>query len=351
MASLGHIAVGLAAARVQHGDARRLGWAEMAGWSALSMLPDADVIGFPLGVRYADPWGHRGATHSVAFAVAVAAMVGLAARGLKRRSADDRAAAGRAEPWLRMWLIATVVLVSHGLLDTLTDGGLGIALLWPFDLTRYFAPWQPIPVSPIGLAFFSPYGFFVAMTELALFAPLLVYGLRARRMSTIGLCAWAGAVWLIGSRDPVRQSVLGRVLREHTEYAAGFSEAAFAAVRIGQSETEVRRQLGAPFGEYWEYISAEDAGDRGAEIVCPFVYLEADTVVVLPRDLGPATRLCERAGVKAGTLRAEVERLLGSPRQVCATYTRGTPRRYHRARVICFSGGKVDAVLSGWQPG
>jgi hypothetical protein len=61
------------------------------------------------------------------------------------------------------------------------DGGLGCALLWPFDLTRYFAPWRPIPVSPIGLSFLSPYGLMVALTELVFFAPLFVYALRRRR--------------------------------------------------------------------------------------------------------------------------------------------------------------------------
>jgi inner membrane protein len=136
MASLGHIAVGMAAARVQRGDAQRR-WPAMAWWSALSLLPDADVIGFPLGVHYGDPWGHRGATHSLIFAAAVAGALGAAARAL------------RLSP-LRTWTAATVVLASHGLLDTFTDGGLGCALLWPFDLTRYFAPWRPIPVAPIG---------------------------------------------------------------------------------------------------------------------------------------------------------------------------------------------------------
>ena len=32
-----------------------------------------------------------------------------------------------------MALFATAVVASHGLLDTLTDGGRGVALLWPFD--------------------------------------------------------------------------------------------------------------------------------------------------------------------------------------------------------------------------
>ena len=53
-------------------------------WSALSLLPDVDVIGFKLGVKYADPWGHRGATHSLVFALAVAAVVALIAKAARR---------------------------------------------------------------------------------------------------------------------------------------------------------------------------------------------------------------------------------------------------------------------------
>jgi hypothetical protein len=45
MASLGHVAVGLAAART-YGEGRRPQWRSAVAWSVLSMLPDADVIGF-----------------------------------------------------------------------------------------------------------------------------------------------------------------------------------------------------------------------------------------------------------------------------------------------------------------
>ena len=51
----------------------------MAAWSALSLLPDADVIGFSLGVEYGDPWGHRGATHSFAFSLIAGLTTGLIA--------------------------------------------------------------------------------------------------------------------------------------------------------------------------------------------------------------------------------------------------------------------------------
>src|SRR4030095_13820825 len=120
---------------------------------------------FPLGVRYADEWGHRGATHSLAFSLALGAVIGLAAPRFGR-------------PARRAGVSASLVLASHALLDTLTNGGLGCALFWPFDLTRYFAPWNPIPVSPIGLAFFSPYGMYAASVELLYFAPLIWFALR-----------------------------------------------------------------------------------------------------------------------------------------------------------------------------
>ena len=170
MASVGHIAVGLAAGRV-HQPGRELRWASAVAWSALALLPDVDVIGFALGVDYADPWGHRGATHSLAFSCAFGLLIGLAARtfGL---------------PALRTTLIVSVVLASHAILDTMTDGGLGCALFWPFDATRYFAPWRPIPVSPIGFDLLSPFAAIIALTELLLFAPLWVYALRPRIVTT-----------------------------------------------------------------------------------------------------------------------------------------------------------------------
>src|SRR6185503_20277412 len=132
---------------------RRAPLASLLLWSALSFLPDADVIGFSLGVNYGDEWGHRGATHSLVFALAVGAAIAALAPLFRR-------------PALRTGVTAILVLASHPLLDTLTNGGLGCALFWPFDHTRYFAPWTPIPVSPIGLGYVSVYGLLVALFEL-----------------------------------------------------------------------------------------------------------------------------------------------------------------------------------------
>ena len=65
---------------------------------------------------------------------------------------------------------------SHGLLDTCTDGGAGVALLAPFDWTRYTAPFRPIAVSPLGVQrFFSARGLAVLESELVwVWTPVLL---------------------------------------------------------------------------------------------------------------------------------------------------------------------------------
>ncbi|MCP4156486.1 MAG: metal-dependent hydrolase, partial [bacterium] len=107
----------------------------------LPMLPDADVIGFKFGVSYGDFLGHRGFFHSLFFAIIAALLVGiLFSRGKKLYSKE----------WNTYVLYFFLLTGTHGVLDAFTNGGLGIALLAPFDNARYFFPWQPIAVSPIG---------------------------------------------------------------------------------------------------------------------------------------------------------------------------------------------------------
>jgi inner membrane protein len=170
-------------------------------WSVLSLVPDADVVGFALGVRYGDQWGHRGATHSLLFSVVLGVAIGVVSVRSKLSH-------------VRVALVATAVLVSHALLDTMTDGGLGCALLWPFDLTRYFAPWRPIPVAPIGLRFLSPSGVIISLGEVVLFAPALVFALRSKRLSIayagVLLAVWLAALtawWTPATRDAVMKLV------------------------------------------------------------------------------------------------------------------------------------------------
>ena len=42
----------------------------------------------------------------------------------------------------------------------------GVAFFAPFNNTRFFFPWRPIEVSPIGLSFFSTRGMAVLLSEL-----------------------------------------------------------------------------------------------------------------------------------------------------------------------------------------
>ncbi len=65
-----------------------------------------------------------------------------------------------------MILFFFLVTASHGFLDALTSGGLGIAFFSPFDTTRYFFPWTPVLVAPIGIgSFFNHRGFRVLISE------------------------------------------------------------------------------------------------------------------------------------------------------------------------------------------
>jgi len=122
-----------------------------------SVIPDLDVIGFRFGIHYGDFWGHRGFTHSLFFAALVASAVALFAFW---RSVP---ALGQSALWTYFFLATA----SHGFFDAMTDGGLGVAFFSPFNNTRYFLPWRPIRVSPIGVSrFFTHGGLAVIQSEL-----------------------------------------------------------------------------------------------------------------------------------------------------------------------------------------
>jgi inner membrane protein len=123
--------------------------------AACAIIPDLDVVGFRFGVDYADVLGHRGLSHSIAFAVLFAAGLVVLSRSLPARA---RFAA---------WLYLAAAMASHGFFDAFTDGGLGVALLAPFSNARLFFPWRPIEVSPLGISrIFSARGLDVLTSEL-----------------------------------------------------------------------------------------------------------------------------------------------------------------------------------------
>ncbi len=122
-----------------------------------SILPDADVLGFKFGIAYEDFWGHRGFTHSLVFAILLGTVVTFVFYNKKFFYRTG----------LLLIFYFTVCTASHGVLDAMTSGGLGIAFFSPFDDTRYFFSWRPIQVSPIGVnKFFSLWGIKVLLSEL-----------------------------------------------------------------------------------------------------------------------------------------------------------------------------------------
>ena len=133
--------------------------AAVAAGALLTVIPDVDSIGFWMGVPYGAPLGHRGLTHSLAFA----ALLALTAFGALRRFSPR--ARGTSPGLLYLYLFFCAA--SHGVLDALTDGGLGVAFLAPFSNERYFFPWTPILVSPISISgFFDARGLRVLASEM-----------------------------------------------------------------------------------------------------------------------------------------------------------------------------------------
>lgn len=134
----------------------------------LSVLPDADVLAFRLGIPYAAGFGHRGFSHSLLFAAAAALGGSLLLRVFKIPIRES------------FWFLA-LASASHGLLDAFTTGGYGIAFCWPFSEQRFFAPVQVIDVSPLSISrFFSSRGAEVLGSELAwVWAPLFAIGISA----------------------------------------------------------------------------------------------------------------------------------------------------------------------------
>ena len=125
---------------------------------ASSILPDADVVGFALGIEYGDLLGHRGLSHSLLFAALWSLLV---------VSCEYRKLMKFARQWWSLVSLVFLVTVSHGILDALTNGGLGVAFFSPFDTARYFFPWRPISVSPVGVGqFFSGQGAAIMASEI-----------------------------------------------------------------------------------------------------------------------------------------------------------------------------------------
>ncbi len=127
-------------------------------------IPDLDSLGFYAGIPYENFFGHRGFFHSFLFAILLGSGIALL---LKKNNS---------RPLIFTIVFFSFIIATHGILDALTTGGKGVALLSPFDNTRFFLPWRVIQVSPMYISqFFGEWGREVLFSEmLYVWLPLFV---------------------------------------------------------------------------------------------------------------------------------------------------------------------------------
>jgi inner membrane protein len=132
---------------------------------AFSVIPDLDGIAFRLGIPYGSPFGHRGFSHSIAFALLMAALAAPFAKTL------------RSTPIIVFSFLA-ISMASHGVLDAMTDAGKGVAFLWPWSAERFFFDFRPIEASPVSVRrFLAGRGLEVLQSELVwVWQPAAVLG-------------------------------------------------------------------------------------------------------------------------------------------------------------------------------
>jgi inner membrane protein len=181
MASFGHVAVGMLTGRLHGGGSQRgargpepgggrrraCSWPTMVMFAGLALLPDADVLLVALGACDDGACGHRGASHSLSFAMAVGLLAGVLARRW-------------GWPALRTAGAAAIAVASHAVLDLLGEGGRGLPLFWPFSDERFTSPIRIFPDAPRGLALLSRPGVINVAIEFAVFLPLMLYALWPR---------------------------------------------------------------------------------------------------------------------------------------------------------------------------
>lgn len=153
-------------------------WQVILVGAVCTIVPDLDVITFKMGIPYDSFWGHRGFSHSLLFAIffAVACAIVFSIKSFSLKS------------FLALVSFFFLCTASHAVLDAMTNGGLGVAFFSPLDGTRYFFPWRPIAVSPIGAArFFSVRGLEVLKSEVIWIGfPCFVFWMFCQVMKTLG---------------------------------------------------------------------------------------------------------------------------------------------------------------------
>ncbi len=148
-----HPAVALAALPLLKGIKKKT--AVVLTGAILTVLPDMDVIAFKFGIPYHHVLGHRGFSHSILFSLLLSTLVVLIFKQSKLIKS------------ILVWLYLLMCSISHGLLDAITNGGLGVGFFIPFSEKRYFFEYRPIQVSTLSIdRFFNGQGSQVFQIEL-----------------------------------------------------------------------------------------------------------------------------------------------------------------------------------------
>lgn len=126
MPTIGHLGVALPVNKV---IMREKNTKKIVLFSLLcALLPDFDFIGFIWGLEYSHFFGHRGFTHSLFFSALVAFLIAI----IFFKNQDGSRLNIRSRYFFLLFFNFFMVGASHNLLDMLTNGSLGVALLSPF---------------------------------------------------------------------------------------------------------------------------------------------------------------------------------------------------------------------------
>tara|TARA_B110000263_G_C15250633_1_gene483910 strand:- start:24 stop:563 length:540 start_codon:yes stop_codon:yes gene_type:complete len=117
-------------------------------------LPDADMIGYYLGIPYNHLFGHRGISHSMFFALLLGFLVYFLFFRQEKLSKINS---------FMIFIYFSFVTMSHGFLDALTNASYGIPFFAPFDNTRYLFPYRPINAPSLDIQYFFKEQFFEIM--------------------------------------------------------------------------------------------------------------------------------------------------------------------------------------------
>lgn len=152
------------------------------------------------------------------------------------------------------------------------------------------------------------------------------------------------------SDDPVRERIVTLAFPDDTRFAVGYSEEVFRAIAIGEQEDAVRSRLGEPLNESLYFKpqgappgSAMEVGVAQLPPACFGAFLVAGAV-----EETNIADLCLARGVVEGASKADVLRILGPPTESCAAYSESPGHGRFRMRMVCFLGGRVEAVFRRW---